>query len=287
MAITMTVFTAAGVADERRRAVDGERAAAHALLDHLSSMPQLHSDWDTAQRHLSTLNATLAGLGSRLVLVAPLSPGAAAAHSGSPEVVVARSALQLGGSRLELEYRSEPDRLWHITTRAVVFHSIHGLIALVALFAGTALVLHRNLVEPLGSITHAIERMGAGRGWLAHLPATDGELAGLAEAVSTLGPGLEGQVRQWIEAERRAAAILVLRRVERRLGAADGPVRETLLAVRSAPPEQVRERLEDAAGDLLVAISHVLRAEEEDVLRHRPAPGAAPLDAVGGQGRRA
>lgn len=68
--------------------------------------------------------------------------------------------------------------------------------------------------------------MQRGGGWHTILPQTDSELEALAGAVKQLGPGLESQVHQWVEAERRAAVALLFNAVR-------SQIREPLREVRA------------------------------------------------------
>ncbi len=113
-----------------------------------------------------------------------------------------------------------------------------------ALLAGTEWILRRKLMAPLRAIAHAVGLMRDGRGWAPRLPRIDEELRELSEALGGLGPGLEQQVHEWVEAERRGAIALALGRTKRHLQETTGRVLELLaeLEDRSVAPPLDRER---------------------------------------------
>jgi len=116
---------------------------------------------------------------------------------------LARKPVSLAEGDFELRYGSDAARLASMTRRAIALHGLHGLLAIGALIAGTAVILQRGLLAPLRSIARQLDRMRDGGGWLARVPTTDAELTDLAGAVAGLGPGLESQAREWIAAEHR------------------------------------------------------------------------------------
>jgi hypothetical protein len=209
--VTLAVFTAAGVLEERRQLLDAESAHAAALLEHLARMPEFQKRAADAKSFLDVLRGSLGPVGASLDLAAP---NASAWRDGP---VLARRALRLDESPLVLRYRVDPERLREITRRSVLIHSLHGLVALVALLAGTEWILRRSLLAPLSALSHEVNLMRDGRGWQPRLPPTDQEFKELADALAGLGPGLERQVYGWIDVERRAAVARALTAARERL----------------------------------------------------------------------
>jgi hypothetical protein len=115
--------------------------------------------------------------------------------------------------------------------RAVAIHAAHALAALVALLGATEWILRRNLVVPLRALAHQIELIRDGRGWDPHLPPSDAEIGEVATSLERLGPSLERQVHEWIEAERRSAAASVLARLRSSLSQKAGPGQEEFTSV--------------------------------------------------------
>jgi hypothetical protein len=209
---TLAAFTLAGILEERRQARATETFHADALLDHLRKMPQFSGTAPDAQSAVAALNESLRTVGGRLEL-ARMPPGG----RESLREVAAERRVELTEGVFALRYDSDPGRLASITRRAVAMHSVHALVALAALLAGTEWILRRYLVNPLRALSHQIDLIREGRGWTVRLPSTDEELEALSGALDELGPGLERQVREWIEAERRSAVALILVAVRVRL----------------------------------------------------------------------
>jgi hypothetical protein len=275
--VTLALFTTAAIVEERRQILRTETGSAEALLGHLAEMPELRSDLAAARRHLGTLNRSLQGVGGGLEL-APAGAAEDPPKSDSEPAGqwLARQPVSLAEGDFELRYRGDPTRLAGMTRHAIAIHSLHGLLAIGALIAGTEMILRRGLLAPLRSITHQLDRMRDGGGWLARVPATDTELAGLARAVAGLGPGLESQAREWIEAERRGAAMLALRGVRARLSGPEGRVRTLLEELSCEPPRGPAERgvILEALVANLRAIHASVDAEERAVLAgHATAEG--------------
>jgi hypothetical protein len=217
-----------------------ETEAVHAstLLEHLAHMPEFQEDAGEAAARLALLHGSLAAVGGRLELGAP-DDGRAPSWT-----VLARRRLALRDADLELRYRADPARLERFTRRAVLIHSAHGLLALAALLLATEWILRRNLLAPLRALTHQVGLIRDGRGWTPRLPHTDEELRELSEALRGLGPGLERQVCEWIEAERRSAVALALMRTGHRLQETRGRVLDLLAELEGAwlvpPPDRER-----------------------------------------------
>ena len=283
---TLAAFTLAGVLEERRQARETETFHAAALLDHLRKMPQFSGSSPDAQAAVAALNQSLRAVGGHLELTR-LTAGA----SGAVRGVSAESQLELTDGAFALRYRSDPERLALITRRAIAMHSVHALVALAALLAGTEWILRRYLLNPLRTLSHQINLMREGRGWSVRLPSTDQELGTLSAALDELGPGLERQVREWIEAERRSAVALVVIRIRVQLREA---TRRALALLRG---------MDQPAGAPAVdssAFARALRAEiealpclPEAAARHvfetaagRGAGGAQPADGVRDPGPR-
>ena len=215
MAATLTVLTVVAIHEERGQIVRTETAHARALLDHLARMPEFQGDVGTVRSHLELMRESLRAFGDALALapraeriLAPEDPGAR---------LVATRSLSLRQGEFELRYVSDGDRIRRALRRSVAMHILYGLAALAALVAGTEWILRANLVVPLRSLSRQLDDMRDGRGWLTRLPHTDEELAGVARAVGDLGPALERQVNEWIEAERRAAVALSIGSIRARL----------------------------------------------------------------------
>ncbi|MEX1246766.1 MAG: hypothetical protein WEB59_06745 [Thermoanaerobaculia bacterium] len=208
--LTLAAFTAAGILEERRQLVRIEAEQGQALLAHLAEMPAFQSTLGSAASQLGPLLDLLRATGAAVEL-SPAAAGVAEQESARRAVgVLATRMISLEEGTFELRYRSDPRRFREATRRSVAIHIFHGLLALTALVAGTEWILRRRLLAPLARISHQVNHMRQGGGWLPSLPATDSELAGLSRAVRDLGPELEKQVHQWIEAERRAAVALWL-----------------------------------------------------------------------------
>ncbi len=221
MAGTLTVLTLAAIHEERGQIVRTETAHARALLDHLARMPEFQGDVGTVRSHLELMRDSLGASGDVLAL-APRAEEAAVPENAGAGRVVAMRTLSLHEGEFDLRYVGDRDRLRRALQRPVAMHLFYGLAALAALVAGTEWILRANLVVPLRSLSRQLDHMRTGRGWLARLPHTDEELAGVARAVGDLGPALERQVHEWIEAERRAAVALSIRSIRARLRESQG-----------------------------------------------------------------
>lgn len=233
---TLVTFTAAGIIEERRRLLQAESAHAAALIEHLARMPEFRGRTEQTGAPLRILQGASDTLGGSLELGAPASA------PQSDALVLARRRLDLEEGQLELRYRAEPGRLRAITRGAILIHSIHGLVALAALLMGTEWILRKSLVVPLGDLSHEVNLMRDGRGWHPRLPATDRELQELANAVAGLGPSLERQVHEWIEAEKRGAVALALVAVRTRLRHAVDRVLSLVTELQGETSAAVRDR---------------------------------------------
>ncbi len=257
-ALTLTAFTAAGILEERRQLLETEAGHAAALLEHLVHMPEFQGTAGDAARRIALLRGSLSQVSGTLDLAMPGS------GDGQPAwTVLARRGLALGGADLELRYLADPVRLGRLTRRSALIHSIHGLVALAALLAGIEWILRRKLVAPLHAMSHQVTLMRDGRGWAPRLPGTDEELRELSEALRGLGPGLEQQVREWIEAERRGAFALALARARRPLQMARGRVLQLLAEfedARAEPPLD-RERRMRSLSEEIERIPEAVEAE--------------------------
>ncbi len=216
MAGTLTALALATIHEERRQIVRTEVANAQALLQHLARMPEFQADAGTVGSHLELMRESLNASGDALVL-APRGEGSPPPTATRAGQVVATHSLSLRQGEFDLVYVSNGARLHTALRRSVAMHFLYGVAALAALIAGTEWILRANLVVPLRSLSRQLDHMRDGRGWLPHLQHTDEELAGVARAVGDLGPALERQVNEWIEAERRAAVALAIRSIRSRL----------------------------------------------------------------------
>ena len=262
--LTLTAFTGAGILEERRQLLETEAGHASALLEHLAHMPEFQGSAGDAARRLELLHGSLSPVSGTLELGIPGS-----GKGQLPWTVLARRRLPLRDAELEMRYRADPVRLSRLTRRAVVIHSVHGLVALAALLAGTEWILRRKLVAPLHAISHEVALMRDGRGWAPRLPGTDEELRELSEALRGLGPGLEQQVREWIEAERRGAVALALARTRRPLREARGRVLQLLAELEGAwvEPPLDRERRIRSLAEEIERIQEIVEAEALPVPR--------------------
>lgn len=220
---TLAVFTAAGIVEERRQILRNEIDQARAFVEHVARMPEfgMQSTFGEAAPHLASIRGLLRAGGADLEM-APRARKALRPSAASTELttgVLAAREISIADGTFELVYRKDPERFRQIAARSVLIHVLHGILALATLLAGTEWILRRQLLAPLAKISHQVNHMRRGGGWLTILPRTDTELEGLAGAVKDLGPGLEGQVQEWIDAERRAAVALCLITVRSRIRA--------------------------------------------------------------------
>lgn len=216
MAGTLTALALATIHEERRQIVRTEVANAQALLQHLARMPEFQVDARMVRSHLEHMRESLSASGDALAL-APRGEGSPAPITTRAGRVVATHSLSLQQGEFDLVYVSDGARLRTALRRSIAMHFLYGVAALAALIAGTEWILRANLVVPLRSLSRQLDDMRDGRGWLPRLQHTDEELAGVARAVGDLGPALERQVNQWIEAERRAAVALAIKSIRSRL----------------------------------------------------------------------
>jgi hypothetical protein len=247
-AATLVAFTAAAILEERRQVLDTEAAHASALLEHLAHMPEFQANTAEAAGRLALLHGSLNPVGGRLELAATGSGEAAPSRT-----ILARRPLGLADAAVELRYRADPDRLRRMTRRSVLIHSVYGVVALAALLAGTEWILRRNLMAPLRALVHEVGLMRDGRGWSPRVPKADEELRELSEALRGLGPGLERQVYEWIEAERRGAAALVCTRARQRLQEARTRVLDRLAQLEAegiVPPPDGDERIRSLVEEI-------------------------------------
>ena len=278
--VTLVAFTTAAILEERRRLLETEAVHASTLLEHLAHMPEFQGDAHEAAARLALLRGSLAAAEGKLELAAPGD------DSGVPSwTVLARRRLVLRDTDLELRYRADPARLRRVTRAAVLIHSVHGLVALAALLLATEWVLRRNLLAPLQALTHQVSLIRDGRGWAPHLPQTDQELRELSEALRGMGPGLEQQVREWIEAERRSAVALALVRLRRRLQETRGRVLDLLAELEGAwvVARPDRERRIRSLVREVDRIPDVLDCEAQHAFGLTP-PSAPGSDAVASAG---
>ena len=217
--LMLALFTIIGVIEDRHEILRAQGEQARGLLTHLVKMPEFQGDLRTMGSHLTAISDSLSGMGGTLEVV----PTAKEAEAG----LLARQPLSLAGGNaegsLELRYLGDVTRLQKFTRRSVVLHVIHGLLTLAVLLAGMEWILRRNLIAPLQSLSHQVDRMRRGGGWVPVMPPTDVELDGLAGAVNGLGPALEKQVHVWVNAERHSAVTLALSHIRVNL---KGPLRD-------------------------------------------------------------
>ena len=256
--LTLVVFTGVGILEERRELLATEAGHAAALLEHLAHMPEFQGTAADASQRLALLQGSLASVGGGVELATPGSTDGPARWS-----VLARRRLTLRDARLELRYHVDPARLGRLLQRTAIIHSLHGVVALAALLAGTEWILRRKLMVPLHAMSHQVSLMRDGRGWTPRLPGADEEFRELSEALLGLGPGLEQQVREWVEAERRGAVALTLARTRRALREVRDRVLELLAGLEGAPDAAPidRERRVRALGHEVDRLPEIVEAE--------------------------
>lgn len=262
ISVTLAVLTGAAIHEERRQLVRAEAANASALLDHLVHMPQFQEDVATVRAHLELMRGSLRAAGGALDLVPRASRPAEAANAEASGVIATR-ALALREGAFELRYSSSGDRLEQTMWRSVAMHLLYGVVALAALLAGTEWILRANLLAPLRSLSRQIERMRDGHGWLSRVPPTDEELSSVAGAVADLGPALERQVHEWIEAERRSAVAQAIRNIRVRLAGSTDVLDAALTGT------QTSGSLASGSGlfQLAVLVQDAIHAERERIGR--------------------
>ena len=263
IAATVGILTAGGIGHERAVLLDAETGQAQALLQHLGRMPEFQDDLATVQAHVGRMRDSLARAGGEL-LVAPW--GDVPAESGAGQIL-GRVPLPLAEGRFAMAYRSDGMRVREAIRRAVWTHALYGLTGMAVLVAGIEAILRRRLLAPLRDLSRLLARMRDGGGWLPQLPLTDPELEELTREVAALGPGLAGQVREWVGAERRAGLALTAQYL-RRLRAPVDRASEVALQLRDLPglaPEG-GARLEALLADL-GQVSGALAAEEQGLSR--------------------
>jgi hypothetical protein len=241
--LTLALVTAAGILDDRRQIFRAQAEQARALLAHLARMHEFRGDFETATSSLALVRDSLAGSGGSVELVP-----ATATREAKGEVV-ARQALSLGSGTFELRYLGDVTRVREMTRRSVFLHTVHGLVALGLLLVGMELILRRNLLAPLQTLSHQVKRMQTGGGWHPVPPATDSEL--------------------WVNAERRSAVTLALNHVRvglrgslRDAQALIGDLQARRLVAPSGAP-----KLRSILGHL-DKIRKVLQIEEEVEMAH-------------------
>ncbi len=264
--LALTLSTVLGIVEDRRQLLTAQAEQGRALLTHLSLMKEFQGDVSAADSNVSVLRESLVGSGGSLELVPAANP--------LENDVVARQPLSIASGSFELRYVPDGERLRVLTRRSVLLHVAHGVLTLTVLLAGTEWILRRKLIAPLNALSHQVSRMRHGSGWLPVVPTTDAELKGLASAVKGLGPALEGQVHQWVNAERHSAVTLTLGRLRAGL---TGPLRNIQVLIRD-----LEERCPVAPSGApklrsilrnLDMIRETLMIEEEVELTHSRWPG--------------
>jgi hypothetical protein len=277
LAPAVVFLTVAAIWEERREVVRQEKEQAGALLRHLAHMDEFRSTLPAARSRLEAVGDLLLATGAQIDLV-PRLPSRrtnGVAPPGLSGDVLATQPLSLLEGDFLLRYRADPRKFRRIAVRSATTHVVYGVLALVALVGGAQWILRRKLLLPLSRIAHRVDNMRKGGGWLPVLPPTDSELAGLVQSVRELGPGLESQVLQWVEVERRAVAATLLNSLDRSLSeprrrmmalAGDLQARDLV-----TPEGKAKLRALNSEVDHLV---EVLRLEEADRFGQRgPAAG--------------
>jgi hypothetical protein len=251
----IATLTAAALFEERRMVHSVQSALGQSLVDHLSGMPELRSGRIHAASQVRHLETLLGPAGTSLELVEAGTP--------SREGTLATATLPLPEGTFELRYRTDAPWLEALVRRAVLFHAAVGVAALALLLGGTHVIIRSRLSEPLRRISHQIRFMKSGGGWTPRLPAADEELRDLEAALLELGPGLQVQVQQWVEAERRAAAVGAISRLRARLRDPQRRARASLgdLLARGLVAPDGRGRAREISRDL-DSLSREIEAEE-------------------------
>jgi HAMP domain-containing protein len=259
---TLALFTAAGIVEERRQILRNDTDQARAFVEHVAQMPEfkMPSTFGAAAPHLASIRDLLRAAGADLEMT-PRPLRTRTGSAGPRELttgVLATRQISLSDGVFELAYRKDPGRYREMAARSVTIHVLHGVLALAALVVGTEWILRRRLLAPLARISHQVDHMRSGGGWLTILPQTDSELEALAGAVGRLGPALERQIQQWVEAERRAAVAFMLNVVRSEL-------REPVREVRARASDLEARDLVSPAGKLqlralVAATNHLTEA---------------------------
>lgn len=265
LAIVMSAMTAVSVVDARRQQIETERTHAVALLDHLAQMSSLRDGEQSARRELATFAHYLRGAGIRVDLIALPAP-----EVGSSTTPIAERTVRVGGSPFLLRYSVGRKRIASALWRSVRLHVAYGVIAILATLVIAEWMLRRHVFSPLAAVERQLQHMGAGHGWLTLVPETDRELDGLASSVRTLGPSLEKQVWEWIEADRRANGVLLISRVRGRAAGAVTAIRATIDAMeRGEMQVESIGRLRRELEEFMQALSDDSSFEGEAVLKPR------------------
>lgn len=247
--ITVGLVTAASAAWDRQRMRRAESAYVSGFLEHLAAMPELRVDSGSVRAHLAALEESFTRAGGRVALVRAGSTAAAPLGSGA----VACEPLSLPDGEWVLHYWSDGRFIRSQRRQSLAIHASLAVVTVLGLVVGVDRILRRSLLEPLSVISRQLERITEGGGWLASVPETDVELARLSKALRALGPGLEAQMREWIETERRCAAAAVLAGLR---DAALEPLRSAHLEL---------SRLEAGLGDRSADSKRRLRRAARDV----------------------
>lgn len=205
---TLVVFTTIDLAGERRAFLRTENGHAVVLLNHLAAMAGAQPTSAALARQIALLNVQLRSVGRDVELIPLPSATTADAHA------VALRRIVLDGQPFEMRYRLHEETMRQAAINAIGLHLLHGLIAVAAIVVATGLLVRTRLIQPLALISHQLAHMQKGGGWIAALPSVDPELTPITDAISALGPGLEQQVKEWVETERRAGVALAFVRVE-------------------------------------------------------------------------
>ncbi len=261
LTVVMGAMTAVSVVDARRQQIETERTHAVALLDHLAQMSALREGEESARRELATFAHYLRGAEIRVDLLVLPAPAVVASATS-----IAERMVTVGESPFLLRYSVAKRRLSSALWRSALLHVAYGVIAILATLAIAEWMLRRHVFSPLVLVERQLNHVGAGHGWLTLIPETDQELDGLASSVRTLGPSLERQVWEWIEADRRANSVLLISRVRGRAAGAVAAIRATVDAMEWG----------DARGDM----TGRLRSELEDFIQSLSDDGSLADEAV-------
>lgn len=255
----IVTLTATALFEERSMVLSVQSALGQSLVDHLSGMPEFRSGRLHAASQVKHLETLLGPAGIRLELVEAGTPFGGGTLAAAP--------LPLPEGKFELRYRTDAPWLEALVRRAVLFHAAVGVAALALLLGGTHVIIRSRLSEPLQRISHQIRFMKSGGGWSPKLPAADEELRDLEAALVELGPGLQVQVHQWVEAERRAAAVGVISRLRARLRDPQRRAQASLgdLLARGLVAQDGRGRAREISRDL-DSLSREIEAEESATL---------------------
>jgi hypothetical protein len=250
LTVVMVGVTILSVFDSRREQAATERTHAVALLDHLAQMTAFRVGEAPARRELETFSHYLRGAGIQVDMIPIPSPG----DRDVAAMAVAERLVTVGGAPFLLLYTVDEARSRIMVRRTIFVHLWYGLLAIGATLAIAEWMLRRYVLFPLGVVENQLHRVGAGHGWLTLVPEVDREFDSLATEVRALGPSLERQVWEWINADRRANVALILSLLRGRTAETFSRAAAALEDLTEVRPD-LADRLRHEIGELKRAVS--------------------------------